>query len=85
MMIADAFNSHVYPSKTEITATKQIPIFLVCSTGEEESKCIIVHETLSQSCSANEDESKQSIVNETLLQNYSADVDELCSTEEDKS
>ena len=53
----------------------------VCSTGEDKSKRIIVHRTLSQSCSVNEDKSKQSIVNKNLSPNYSADVGELCSKE----
>ena len=48
------------------------------STDEDESKRIIVHETLSQDCSANKDKSKQCIVNETLSQNYFADVEKLC-------
>ena len=38
----------------------------IYSTDEDESKRIIVHETLLQSCSANEDKSKRSIVNKTL-------------------
>ena len=57
----------------------------VYSTDEDESKRIIVHETLSQNCSANEEKSKQIIVNKTLSRNYSAEVDELYTTEEDKS
>ena len=57
----------------------------VYSTDEDESKCIIVHKTLSHNCSTDESESKQSIVNETLSQNYSADVDGICSTEIDIS
>ena len=54
-------------------------------TDEDESKCIIVHETLSQNCSVNKEKSKRSIVNENLSQNYSVDVDKLCSTEINKS
>ena len=80
MMIGDTLNWHDYGGYTEITA----PSSNVYSTYKGESKCIIVHKTLSQNCFANKDESKQSIVNENLLWNYSADVDELCSTEEDK-
>ena len=53
----------------------------VYSTDEDESKCIIVDEGLSQSCSTNEVESKRSIVNENLSRKDSADMDELCSTE----
>ena len=57
----------------------------VWTTDKDESKCMILHKTLSQSCSTNKGKSKQSIINKTLLQNYSADVDELCSTEKDIS
>ena len=46
-MRADAVNSHGYPVRTEMTA----PSSHVCSTDEDESEGIIVHETLSQSCS----------------------------------
>ena len=76
MMRSDTLNCHDYGGYREMTA----PSSNVYSTDEDESKCIIVHKTLSHNCSANEDESKQS-----LSQNYSADVDKLCSTEEDKS
>ena len=52
MMRSDALNSHVYPVRTEMTA-----LYLqVCSTDEDESKRIIVNETLSQSCSTHADE-----------------------------
>ena len=57
----------------------------VYSAYEDESKRIIVHETVLQNCSPNTDESKQSIVNKILLQKYSAGVDKLCLTEIDKS
>ena len=70
MMRADALNWHNYGGYTEMTA----PNSNICSRDEDESKRIIVHETLSQNCSVNKDESKCSIVNETLSQNYSADV-----------
>ena len=81
MMRSDDLNLHVYPVRTEMTD----PYLHVCSTDEDESKRIILHETLSHKCSANEDKSKQSIVNKTLSQNYSADVEKIYSTEEDKS
>ena len=81
MMRSVAFNCHGYGGYTEMNALS----LNVCSTIEDGSKRIIVHENLSQSYSANKDESKQSINNETLSQNYSADVDELCSAEEGKS
>ena len=55
MMISDAFNLHIYPVRTAITAQ----YLHICSTDEEESKHIIVHETLSQSCSTDEEELKK--------------------------
>ena len=57
----------------------------VYSTDEDESKRIIVHETLSHNYSANKNRSKQIIANKTLSQNYSADVDELFSSDIDIS
>ena len=81
MIRADTLNWNDYGGYTEMTALS----LNVYSADEEESKCIIVHETLSQNCYSNKEESKQSIVNKTLSQNYSADVDKLCSTEIDKS
>ena len=55
------------------------PFSNICTTDEDESKRIIMQETLSHNCSAIKEKSKQSIVNKYLLQNYSADVDKLCS------
>ena len=72
MKRADALNSHGYPIRTEIIATKHIKTSHVCSTDESELKEFPVNETLSQSCSTDEDESKGIIINE-------------CSTEEDES
>ena len=34
MMRSDALNSHIYPVRTEITATKHIPISHVCSNDK---------------------------------------------------
>ena len=34
MMRADDLNSHIYPVRTEMTATKQIPTLHICSTEE---------------------------------------------------
>ena len=45
MMRADALNSHVYPVRTEMTGTKQIPISNICSTEKDESKSIIVDDS----------------------------------------
>ena len=80
MMRADALNLHDYPVRTEMTA----PSSHVCSTDEDESEGIIVHETLSQNCSTDKDESKRSITNKKLSQNYSADEEKLSSREEYK-
>ena len=80
-MVSGTLNWHDYGGYTEMTA----PSLNDYSRSEDESKRIIVHETLSQTCSVNKDKSKQSIVNENLSQNYSKDVDKLCSTEIDKS
>ena len=77
MMRSDALNWHGYGGYSKMTA----PSSNLCFTDKDESKHIIVHETLSHICSTNQDKSKQSIVNKTLLPNYSADVDKLCSTE----
>ena len=79
-MRIDDLKWHGYGGYTEMTSPSS-NIFL---TDEEESKYIIVQETLSQSCFANKDEWKQSIFKETLLQKYYPDVDKLFSTEEDK-
>ena len=48
---------------------------------EDESKEIIVHESLSQNSSTDVSESERNIVNKTLLQNNSADVSENNVTE----
>ena len=81
MMRSNTLNWHDYSGYTKMNA----PSSNVNSMDEDESKCIIVHKTLSLNCSANKDESKQSIVNETLSQSYYAEVDKLCSAEIDKS
>ena len=46
MMRADALNLHVYPVRTEITATKQIPVLHVCSTDDMKLKEFLVNKTL---------------------------------------
>ena len=73
MMRADAFNKDVYPVRTKTTDLSSY----VCSTDEDESNGIIVHETLLQSCSSDEEKSKGIIVQKTLSQS--------CSTDRDKS
>ena len=81
MMRTDTLNWHEYGGYTKMTALS----LTGNATDKDESKGIIVHETLSQNSSANKYESKQSIVNKNLLQTYSADVDKLCSTEIEES
>ena len=58
MMIADDLNLHVYPLRTEMTATKQIPTSHVCSTHESELIEFLVDKTLSQICPTDDEESK---------------------------
>ena len=63
MMIADVLNLHIYPVRTEMTSTEQIPTPHVCSADKIELKEILVDENLSQICSMDKDESKGIIVN----------------------
>ena len=51
MMRYDVLNSHIYPVKIEITATKQIPVSRVCSKDESELKYFLVNEILLQNIS----------------------------------
>ena len=48
MMTADALNSHIYPARTEMTDTKQIPILQVCSTCKSKLKVFLVDKDLLQ-------------------------------------
>ena len=64
MMRADVLNFQVYPVRTEMTGTQQIPISHVFYTDESESKEFLVDETLSQVCSTNEYGSKIFIAEE---------------------
>ena len=48
---------------------------------KDESKRIIVHESLSENFSTDISKSKQNILNETLLQNNSANISEYTITE----
>ena len=77
MMRSDKLNWHDHGSYTEMTA----PSLNVNVTDEDESKEIIVHETLSENNSKGVSESERNIVNETLLQNNSMDVPENTITE----
>ena len=63
-------NWHDHGGYTEMTS----PYLNVNVTDEEESKCIIVHEKLSENCSTDVSESKRNIINETLLHNNSVCV-----------
>ena len=69
-MRSDEHNRHVHGSYAEETSTPSN----VNVTDEDESKEIIVHETLSENQSRDESESECNIVHENLSQNNSADV-----------
>ena len=66
MMRYDEHNRHVHGSYAEENAPS--------STDEDESKEIIVHETLSKNLSMDISESECNIVHKTLSQNNSTDV-----------
>ena len=72
MIRSGALNSHGYPVRTEMTATKHILTSHVGFTDESKLKEFPVNKTLSESCSTDEDESKGIIV-------------EKCSTEDGES
>ena len=59
MMRSDNLNWHGYLEMNALSSN-------IYSTDKDESKRIIVHETLSENCSTDVIESKQSIVNKTL-------------------
>ena len=48
MMRANSFNLHVYSVRTEINATKNIPVLHVCSMYNSELKYFLVEKTLSK-------------------------------------
>ena len=77
MMRSDKLNWHDHGSYTEMTA----PSLNINVTDKDESKDIIVHETLSENDSKDVSKSERNIVNETLSQNNSADVPENTITE----
>ena len=62
MIRADALNSHIYPVRMEMTATKNIPTSYICSTGERKLKELPVGKTLLQICSTDKGESKGIVV-----------------------
>ena len=70
MMRSDKLNWHNHGGYTEMIALSS----KVNVTGEDESKEIIVHETLSEYNSKDVSESERNIVNETLSHNNSADI-----------
>ena len=70
MMRSDQLNWHVHGSYVDKTA----PSSNVNVTDEDESKEIIVHETLSENNSKDVSKSERNVVNETLSQNNSAEV-----------
>ena len=77
MMRSDEHNQHVQGSYAEETA----PSSNLNVTYEDESKEIIVNETLSKNQSKDVSESECNIVHETLSQNNPADVPENVITE----
>ena len=77
MMISDNLNWHGHGGYTEMAD----PSLNVNVTDEDESKCIIMQESLSENCSTDVSESKRNMVNETLSQNNSANVSEYTITE----
>ena len=85
MMRDDAFNSYVYPVRTEMTA----PSSHIYSMEESELKKFLVNKTLSQSCSTDEDEPKGIIVDECSTEDDESELKGIiineCSTEEEKS
>ena len=72
MMIYDKLNRHDHGSYTENTA----PSSKVNVTDKDESKEIIVHETLLEHSSTDVRKSECNIINKPLSQNNSADVSE---------
>ena len=62
-MISDALYSHIYPLRTKMTATKQIPISHVGSTDKSKLEEFPVDKALSKICSNDKDGSKGIIVN----------------------
>ena len=77
MMISNKLNWRDCGSYTEKTALSSN----VNVTDEDESKEIIVHETLSENNSKDVSKSERNIVNETLSQNNYVDVPENTITE----
>ena len=62
IMRDDSLNLHVYPVRTEMTATELIPTSHICSTDKIKLKEFLVDKTLLQICSMYKDELKGIIV-----------------------
>ena len=77
MMRSDNLNWYYHGGYTEMNA----PPSNVNVTDEDESKEIIVHETLSDNSFTDVRKSERNIVNENLLQKNSAEVSEYTITE----
>ena len=77
MMRSDKLNQHDHGSYTKMTA----PSSNVNVTDEDETKEIIVHQTLSENNYKDVRKSEFNTVNETLSQNNFADVPENANTE----
>ena len=77
MMRSDNLNWQDHGGYTEITDLS----LNVNVTEKDESKCIIVHKSLSWNVSTDVGKLKRNIVNETLSQNNSANVSEYTITE----
>ena len=56
MMRSDTLNSHIYPVRTEINGTQQVPIAHVYSNDKSELKEFLVDKNLLHIFSTNEDE-----------------------------
>ena len=65
MIRADALNSHVYPVRTEMTDTQQIPISHICDLDESESKGINHRQKLIASMLYGRDQSERFIVDKS--------------------
>ena len=77
MMRPDNLNWYDHGGYTEITASSSN----INDKDKDESKRIIVHETLSENSSTDVSESERNIVNKTLSENNSAEVSEYTTTE----
>ena len=77
MMRSDNLNWNDHGGYTDLTA----PSLNYNVTDKDESKRVIVHESLLENCSTDGSKLKRNIVNKTLSQNNSANVSEYTITE----